>query len=720
MMRLMIVESPSKQRVIQKYLKDTDILVKSSVGHFRKLKKTGKRHYGFDTEDFIPEFSKDSKKNDIIKELRQLIKKADQVILSSDDDAEGWAIAWHLIDTFNIPKSKYIRVIYHEVTKDKILKAIENPVPFDQNLVDSALARRMLDRYVGFDLSKLARKGNGAPSAGRVQSALLKLIKDHDDIIDNFKPDIYWKLNLLVKYNKERIKFECTRDIESEERMNKLIELIETADPLKINEFKYNKKTRSSKPPFTTSSLQQEASGKLGFSSKRTMSIAQTLYSGVTIAGDQKGIITYLRTDNDVLSEEFVDKMESYMKDSKIKSKGFTSQSKKKNQSAQNAHEAIRPTDITLTPDYAKQFLSLDEYKLYELIWSRTLASRMEDLEYTNQNMKIIVDGETFTANYNRIDKKGYFSVYGKFENSNFGKLVEEKGNECLLLDIEAGEEETKPPKRYSESKLIKIMEKEGIGRPSTYANTISVIKDRGYVEKDGKSLKTTDMGKEVINTLDKYFPEIIDSKYTAKLESQLDEIQEGKKDRTEFLREAYNEFWDKYQDVYKNVTPEVRPVGRDCPDCGGQLIFRRGRYGEFIGCENYPTCKHIENKDGSVKAKPKKAGISCPKCGKDIVERTATRGKSKGSIFYACSGYPKCKYARSTKVEIEADLLDPEFKKKSTNKRKSKKKSTKKKSNSYNSMTIPELKKICKKKKIKGYSGKSKKDIIKLIKNKG
>ena len=638
---LVIVESPSKSKTIEKYL-GKDYKVVSSKGHIRDLATTGKYGLGVDVDnDFKPNYIPVAGKKKLISELKKLVKDSDEVILATDPDREGEAISWHLLDTLGIKDTNYERVLFHEITKDKVLEAIKNPTKIDYNLVRSQETRRILDRIIGFRLSKLMQSKTGGKSAGRVQSVALKLIVDREREISSFNSEEYWTITSkfdeieadLFNYNHKDI------EINTEEEADSILSKL--SDKYKIESVERKKKSKKSKPPFITSTLQQEASTKLGFTAKKTMSIAQKLYEGMDIGSETVGLITYMRTDSIRLSDEFVGNTLKYIEVNYGKEYvGFVKKSKK-TENVQDAHEAIRPTSITRTPDSVKEYLTNDEYKLYRLIYFRALASLMKDAK--QQLTTVILDNNDykFKVNGSVITFDGYLKVYSEFEKSEdkiLPDLDKYKSDNLITDKVETKQHFTEPPARYTESSLIKEMESLGIGRPSTYATTISTIIDRGYVNKKDKKFVPTEIGIETTNKLQEFFKDLINVKYTAKMEEDLDNIAGGTVVWNELLKKFWEDFEPMVKDAFDNMEKkEPEKTGEVCPECGKDLVKRNGRYGEFIACSNYPECKYIKKEEKKVVEV-----CDCIKCGNKIVERKTKKGK----VFYGCSNFPKCKEA--------------------------------------------------------------------------
>ena len=635
---LIIVESPSKSKTIEKYL-GKDFKVVSSKGHIRDLATTGKFGLGVDVEgDFTPHYIAISGKKKLINELNKEVKNSDKIYLATDPDREGEAISWHLKDTLDIDDDKYVRVLFNEITKDKVIEAVNHPTKIDDNLVHSQETRRILDRIIGFRLSKLMQSKTGGKSAGRVQSVALKLIVDREREIEAFNPEEYWTITAifdefeanLFQYNNNDIK------IENEEQANKV--LSDLSDTFKITDIKKKTKNKKSKPPFITSTLQQDASNKLGFPAKKTMSIAQKLYEGMDIGSETVGLITYMRTDSIRLSDEFIKSTYAYISNNFGKEYiGYTKTSKK-NDNVQDAHEAIRPTSINRTPESLKEYLSKDEYKLYSMIYYRALASLMADAKVDATSVVLDNNNYQFKATGSILIYDGYLKVYKDYEKNEDKILPEFNNDEIKSNDIEKEQHFTSPPARYTEAKLIKEMEELGIGRPSTYAKIMDTIKDRGYVELVEKKFKPTEIGIETTDKLQEFFSNIINVEYTANMENDLDGIADGDKESIKVLKDFYNIFEPLVQEAFHNMEKkQAEETGEKCPECGNPLVIRKGRYGEFTACSNYPECKYIKKEEKEIKVLAK-----CPKCGGNIVERKTKRGK----VFYGCSNFPKCKVA--------------------------------------------------------------------------
>ena len=636
---LVIVESPSKSKTIEKYL-GSDYKVVSSKGHIRDLATTGQYGLGVDIENgFKPNYVPIKGKGSIIKELKKDVKDSDIVYLASDPDREGEAIAWHLKDALGIKDNEYKRVLFNEITHDKVIDAINNPTMIDENLVKSQETRRILDRIIGFRLSKLLQSKIGAKSAGRVQSVALKLIVDREREIEAFIPEEYWKIiAIFPEYEAELFKFKKD-DIElhSEEEANKVLDAL--SEEYKVESIEKKEKKRKSKFPFTTSTLQQEASTKLGFPARKTMSIAQKLYEGIDLESETVGLITYMRTDSIRLSDDFVKPAMKYIEENYGKKYvGYVKKSKK-SENVQDAHEGIRPTSVLREPLKIKKYLSNDEFKLYSLIYKRTLASLMSDATVNQTTIVFDNNDYKFKTTGQILLFDGYLKVYSDYESSE-DKILPEigDGETAITNNVESTQHFTKPPSRYSEAKLIKELEELGIGRPSTYATIIDTIKSRDYVTLEDKKFVPTSMGIETTDKLQEFFSDLINTDYTRDMESDLDSIADGKKVWNVVLDDFYKLFEPRVKGAFSDMEKkEAEQTGESCPECGNPLVIRKGKYGEFVACSNYPECKYIKKEEVPVVEV-----CDCPNCSGKIVEKKSRKGK----IFYGCNNYPKCKTA--------------------------------------------------------------------------
>lgn len=641
--KLVIVESPHKSKTIEKYL-GKDFKVVSSVGHIRDLSTSGKYGFGVDIDNnFKPDYKIIKGKTKLVKELKKDIKNADFVYLATDPDREGEAISWHLYDTLGLKEENYDRIVFNEITKKAVLDSFNKARKIDDNLVKSQETRRILDRIIGFRLSKLMQSKTGGKSAGRVQSVALKLIVDREREIEAFIPEEYFEIEAkfndfdakLDTYNHKKI--EIKKESEAKEILSKL------SNAFKIESIDKKEKAKKSKFPFTTSTLEQEASTKLGFTSKKTMMIAQKLYEGINLKDGAEGLISYMRTDSVRLSDEFIKDTYGYIKDNYgSEYVGYVKKSNK-TENVQDAHEAIRPTNINNTPEKIKEYLTNDEYKLYSLIYYRALASLMKDAKVEATTVILDNNNYQFKVNGQILIFDGYLKVYSKYEDSEDKVLPDfsnYKSNVLVANTIEYTSHTTKPPARYTESKLIKEMEELGIGRPSTYAKTIDTIEERGYVKVIDKKFIPTEVGIETTDKLQEFFKDIINVEYTKNMEDDLDKIAEGNMEWNKLLSIFYQEFEPKVEVAFKNMEKKApEETGELCPNCGSPLVIKQSKYGKFTACSNYPTCKYIKS---NKEEKEVKEIISCPKCDGKILEKKTKRGK----IFYGCSNYPKCDFA--------------------------------------------------------------------------
>ncbi len=640
---LVIVESPSKSRTIEKYL-GKDFKVVASIGHIRDLATSGKFGLGVDIENgFKPNYITIKGKSSVINSLKKDVKESDMVYLASDPDREGEAIAWHLKDVLGIKDNNYKRVLFNEITHDKVIEAINQPTVIDDNLVKSQETRRILDRIIGFRLSKLLQAKIGAKSAGRVQSVAVKLIVDKEREIMAFVPEEYWTITAHfdkfdAEYFDEKIK-EKKDLLKTEADADKVLNSL--SDKYRVLDVQKKKGSRKSKAPFTTSTLQQEASNKLGFNAKKTMSLAQKLYEGVDLGNETVGLITYMRTDSIRLSEDFVGPAMKYISENYGKNYMGHIKSSKKKDNVQDAHEAIRPTSVLREPTKVKQYLDNDSFKLYSLIYKRTVASLMADAALDQTTVILDNNGYTFKTTGSIIIFDGYLKVYGDYE-ANDDKVIPDfvVGEDKITKDVEKKQHFTQPPARYTEATLIKKLEEDGIGRPSTYATIIDTIKSHDYVVLEDKKFKPTEMGFETTDKLQDFFKDIINTEYTSNMENELDEIAEGDADKVEVLTDFWNLFEPRVEAAFKEMEKKAaEETGETCPDCGSPLVIRKGKYGEFVACSNFPTCKYIK-KD---KADEEVVEIcNCPNCNGKIVEKKSRKGK----LFYGCNNYPKCKTA--------------------------------------------------------------------------
>lgn len=654
--KLVIVESPSKSKTIENYL-GSDYHVTSSKGHIRDLATTGKEGLGVDVENnFEPNYVISKEKKDVVKELKKLVKDASEVYLATDPDREGEAISWHLAQVLDVDMNKSNRVVFNEVTKNAVIDALEHPRKIDQDLVKSQETRRVLDRIIGFKLSKLLQRKIKSKSAGRVQSVALRLIVEKEREIEAFKPEEYWKIKAefekneiefvgeLAKYNNKKI------EITNADQANEVYSALNKE--FEVEKVKKTEKKRESKPPFITSTLQQEASSKLGFKARRTMSIAQRLYEGITLESETVGLITYMRTDSVRLSDAFVSDAKDYIQEKYGKDYVGKVKVRKKKENVQDAHEGIRPTSIMRTPESLKEYLKPEELKLYSLIYARAIASLMAPAKFDATSVTLLNNGYQFNCSGSVIKFDGYLRVYSSYEKQTDEVLPELLENEMLeSKKIEKTQHFTKPPARYSEAKLIKTMEELGIGRPSTYASIIDTIQTRNYVVLEDKAFKPTEDGVLTSDRLTQYFNDIINVEYTAQMEQELDEIAEGQDDYVHALQT----FLDKFQPLLENAYDKMETIapkktGEKCPECGHDLVERKGRYGVFVACENYPECKYVKKDPVEIE----QTGENCPNCGSPMIWKTGRFGR-----FEACSNYPECKYIKNSKTKAEPVMTD-------------------------------------------------------------
>lgn len=659
---LVIVESPSKSKTIEKYL-GNGYKVVSSKGHICDLATRGKERLGIDVDNnFEPTYSISKEKKEIVKQLQTYVKKSKDVYLASDPDREGEAIAWHLARVLDLDIENTNRIVFHEITRSAVLEALEHPTHIDMDLVRSQETRRFLDRIIGFKLSRLLQNKIHSKSAGRVQSVALRLIVERENEIKAFQPKEYWSIHANVTKGKEKFEALLSKVDGKKPKLDNEDDSIAILERCKNGEFTVAKLTRRAKKkqprmPFTTSTLQQESSTKLNFGARRTMSIAQKLYEGIDLGGQQEGLISYMRTDSTRLSPTFIDDTLTYIEQTYGNEyKGTVRQKNRAN--AQDAHEAIRPTSILRTPDSIKQYLGRDEYRLYSLIYARALASLMSSSVFDVTTAGIESNGCEFKASGQVMTFDGYKKVYAKYEQSNDEILPALEENEVLKnVKIEGKQHFTEPPARYTEARLIKELEEKSIGRPSTYAIIIDTLQKRSYatLEKTSETSRTkvffpTEQGILTDEKLQKFFSSVINVEYTANMEQTLDEIAEGKEDNIVYLRKFYDYFSPLVESAYdKMPKQELERVGRTCPDCGGELVYRNGRYGKFVSCINFPTCKHTENFETPKEADDEEK--ICPKCGGKMVIKRGRYGQ-----FWACSNYPECKTILPLKEKVQPE----------------------------------------------------------------
>ena len=670
--KLVIVESPAKANTIKRFLGGNTKVV-ASMGHIRDLPKS---KLGVDVEhDFEPEYINIRGKGDLIKSLKKDAKQAKKIYIATDPDREGEAIAWHLAYILDEEKDKITRVTFNEITKSAVQKAIKEPRDIDINLVDAQQARRVLDRIVGYKMSPvLWKKVKRGLSAGRVQSVAVKLIVDREEEIENFKPEEYWNLYANLKEKDNKKEFEAKLygkenkkiEIHSEEEMNKILKELDKAKYI-VEEIKKGEKKRTPAPPFTTSTMQQEASRKLGFTLKKTMSIAQGLYEGVKIPEKGSvGLITYMRTDSTRISEEARAAAKEHIV-SVYGEKYYENRYYKTSKDAQDAHEGIRPTYASLEPDSIKDSLTKDQFKLYKLIYNRFMASQMSSAIYDTISVTIDANNYTFKANGQNIRFKGFMTLYvegtdnqEQEENSIIPDLKEKE--ELKLKKLNPKQSFTEPPPRYTEASLVKALEEKDIGRPSTYSPTITTILERRYIEKNQKQLEPTELGKIVNKLLTENFTDIINVEFTAKIENEFDEIAMGKEKWKKMIREFYGPFEKEIKKVEKELehvelVEEVSDV--QCEKCGRMMVYKYGRYGRFLACPGYPECKN---------AKPiiETIDVPCPKCHSKVQIRKTKKGRK----YYICENNPdSCDYISWNKPK-EGEKWNPKDSNKVTKKK--------------------------------------------------
>lgn len=657
--KLVIVESPAKAKTVGRYL-GKDYTVRASVGHVRDLLKS---QLSVDVENnFAPKYRVPNEKKEVVKELKKLAQKAEEIYLATDPDREGESISWHLMEAAQIDPARAKRVVFHEITEPAIKDAFAHPRQINMDLVDAQQARRVLDRLVGYSISPILwEKVRSRLSAGRVQSVALRLIVEREREIEAFVPVEYWSIHAELQpegvkstYLAKLAKIdEQDLELPNEETVKPILVDMETAT-YEITKVKRGERRRKPAAPFTTSTLQQEASRKLGFTAKRTMALAQGLYEGQDVGnGGATGLITYMRTDSTNVSVSAQNEARDYVK------REFGAdflppeapQYRTRSANAQEAHEAIRPTSIWRHPDQVKEYLEPAMYKLYRLIWQRFVASQMEAAVY--DTLQVEVTGKTNEHTYllrasgSTVKFAGFLIVYEEAKNEDM-KSEEDEENIRIPAGIAEGQKQelirlipeqhfTQPPPRYSEASLVQALEEQGIGRPSTYAPTLSTIQARGYVVREDKRLVPTEIGMQVNDLMTQYFPDIVDLKFTARMEEDLDMIASGQAEWEEVLHEFYRPFSEdvkKAQAEMPVTKSEPEPIGRKCPEDGGELVIRYGRFGKFISCSNFPTCRYTE---------PwlEKIGVTCPKDGGELVERKTRKGRT----FYGCENYPNCDF---------------------------------------------------------------------------
>ena len=645
---LVIVESPAKAKTIKKYL-GKNYTVEASMGHVRDLPKST---LGIDTEhNFEPRYITIRGKGDLMAKLKKEAKSAKRVYLATDPDREGEAISWHLAAALGIDEKNTYRIAFNEITKSAVQSAVKNPRAIDINLVDAQQARRVLDRIVGYKISPLLwKKVKKGLSAGRVQSVATKLIVDREREIEAFVPKEYWNIDASLSKIKPKAKFAAKFygdkngkiELTNEAQVRKILADLENAE-YTVTDVKKTTKSRNPAPPFTTSTMQQEANRKLGFAARRTMQAAQQLYEGINVGGiGLVGLITYMRTDSLRIAAEAQAAASDFIKKNygeEYAPKSYRVYKTKKN--AQDAHEAVRPSDVTITPDKIKDSVTPDLYKLYKLIWERFVASQMENAVYDAQTADITANGYVFKSSGSKIKFAGFTRVYTESTDSkekDEGKVPElEKGENVSLLKLSEAQKFTEPPARYTEATLIKTMEEDGIGRPSTYAPTISTILARGYVAKKSKALYPTELGILVNDLMAEYFKDIVDVDFTANMEKRLDDVEAGSVDWVKIISDFYAPFMktlEKAEDEIGKIEIKDEVSDVKCEKCGRMMVYKMGRFGKFLACPGFPECRN---------AKPivKETGVNCPKCGGKILIKKTKRGKD----YYGCEHNPECDF---------------------------------------------------------------------------
>lgn len=639
---LVIVESPTKAKTIDRYL-GKNYKVVASKGHLRDLPKS---KMGVDIQDnFKPHYISIRGRGDTIKELRKYAKKAEKVYLAADPDREGEAIAWHLSHLLDLEPTDKNRVVFNEITKESVKEAFKHPREIDQDLVDAQQARRILDRIVGYSISPILwKKIKKGLSAGRVQSTTLKLIIDRENEIRAFKPEEYW--NIPAVFKKGKVNFDASfygidgakTDLKNAEDVEAVMNRLQLNRAFTVQEVEEKERNRKPAPPFTTSTLQQEASNRLNFRTSKTMMVAQQLYEGITIGRNTVGLITYMRTDSTRLAPSAKAAAAEYISTHFGPSYLGAQKQAANGKGAQDAHEAIRPSNASLTPESIKDSLTRDQFRLYSLIWARFMASQMSDAVYDTIRADLTQNGVTFRANGSRIKFDGFLKVYPSTNGKDNYLPDLEVGDEITATKIEPTQHFTQPPARYTEASLVKVLEEKGIGRPSTYSPTIETLRKRYYVKLVSKRFEPTELGEIVNNMLNDFFPGIVNTEFTADMENQLDEIEEGKHQWVSVLDQFYGDF---HQDLTKAETEmekiEIKDesAGFACSQCGSDMVIKIGRFGKFYACSNFPDCRHTE-------AIIKKIDVACPSCQQgQIVERQSKKNR----LFYGCDRYPDCEF---------------------------------------------------------------------------
>ena len=650
---LIIVESPAKAKTIKKFV-GRDYTVEASMGHVRDLPKS---QLGVDIDDhFTPHYITIRGKGKLIERLRQQARQVDRVLLATDPDREGEAISWHLCQLLGIDEDSPCRIVFHEITRDAVRRALREPRPIDDNLVDAQQARRVLDRLVGYKLSPLLwRKVRRGLSAGRVQSVAVRLIVDREEEIEAFTPQEYWTLEADLERMASGEAFtaryygdaEGKKELPDREAVDRLLADLE-GRPFVVLGVERKERRRNPAPPFTTSTLQQEASRKLGFTVRRTMRIAQELYEGIELRGEGAvGLVTYIRTDSTRIADQALDEAAAYI--ARRFGPEFSNprkQAGRRAAQAQDAHEAIRPTSVTREPDAIKDDLTADQYKLYRLIWERFVASQMAPAILDTVTVDIGAGPHRFRATGSTIKFAGFMQLY--VEGRDEGTEADGEEGEGTLPDLAEGDalalkalrpeqHFTQPPPRYTEAMLVRALEEKGIGRPSTYAPIIETIQERGYVVKEDRRFRPTELGRVVTALLKEHFPDIVDVEFTARMEADLDRIEEGEREWEDVIREFYGPFsatLERAEKAIQRVALPVEETDEICEKCGRRMVIKHGRYGRFLACPGFPECRN-------TKPLVEKTGARCPRCGGEMVQRRSRKGR----VFYGCSNYPECDF---------------------------------------------------------------------------
>ncbi|PAF38364.1 DNA topoisomerase I [Terribacillus saccharophilus] len=646
---LVIVESPAKAKTIERYL-GKKYKVKASMGHIRDLPKS---QMGINVEeDFEPRYITIRGKGPVLKELKSAAKKVKKVYLAADPDREGEAIAWHLAHSLNIDETSECRVVFNEITKDAIKESFKHPRSIDMDLVDAQQARRILDRLVGYNISPLLwKKVKKGLSAGRVQSVAVKMIMDRENEIKKFIPEEYWSIDTAFQSGKNSFEGSFYGvdgkkvGLASEEEVNEILGKLNGND-FQVDRVNKRERKRNPAAPFTTSSLQQEAARKLNFRARKTMMVAQQLYEGIDLGkkeGGITGLITYMRTDSTRISNTAKEESANYIKETYGEEFLGLGTKTKQTEGAQDAHEGIRPTSAYRHPDSVKAILSRDQFRLYKLIWERFTASQMAQAVLDTMTVHLVNEGVEFRATGSKVKFKGFMKVYveGNDDNkSEKDRLLPnlEEGMTVKAEEITPNQHFTQPPPRYTEARLVRTMEEQGIGRPSTFAPTLDTIQRRGYVTLDNKRFVPTELGEIVIDILEEFFPEIIDLEFTVKMEEDLDHVEEGKTQWVTIIDEFYKGFdtrLEKAEQEMEKIEIRDEPAGIDCEECGHEMVYKMGRYGKFLACSNFPDCRN-------TKPILKKIGVTCPKCKEgEVVERKSKKNR----VFYGCDQYPDCDF---------------------------------------------------------------------------